>query len=198
MSPTSSAASKGAAFSLLLSLLLLSGCGGDDSRTAPEEAEQSQEAMAFSVDSDLLGELVRQPELSISLRPPAGWEESATPTDSELPVRVLEFFQGAGPSYLLIGSIETEETAEAMAETLAHSEDQLATFSHHDLLFHQVRRVTEDRVTFSLLFDHPPEFAPVGLVQYTIPLDEIEYRARLVESSIGSIQPMGASKSGTE
>lgn len=183
------ATSYGAAVFVLAAVFAILGCGGRDA----ESRTGSEDTLEFIVDQTLLDSAVQIPELSVEFQPPTGWSAFDDPPEQELPLEVFRLFVGSGPSYLLAGSLPDEDNPEAVAADLATMEgDEKTSFTHNGIGFHQVRRITDQSVTFSLVFVPPTasETVRVGLLQYVLPLSELEYRARLVESSIGSIIPL--------
>ena len=181
------AVSAGTALFLFALLLTVQSCGSGGDTDDELAEEDSSNSLEFSVDEELLGERIVLPELSIALRAPSGWSAVDEPPEQAAPVEVVRLYVGSGPSFLLIGELGGDSSAEAAAAMLASDEsDERTTFSHNGIRFHQVRRVTSESVTFSLLFERGQ--GVVALLQYVVPVADIQYRARLIESSIGSIR----------
>ncbi len=169
-------------------LFLLSGCGGGN-EVATSGADQAAN-LRFRVDEDLVGPAETVPELGVSIRPPLDWEVQDNPVQEGLPIDVLNLYVGEGPSYLLIGVLQSQDSAEDTAPSLVASEDdELTSFVHNGILFHQIRRVSSEHVSFSVLFDAPVEDPDgPGILQFVIPTGDAEEKARMVESSLGSLE----------
>jgi len=189
------AASSGAAFvifTFLAGVVLfgLTGCGD----RAVQDATPSNQVreMRFRIDEDLVGPSVAIPELGISLRPPMGWEPRTVPVQGDLPVDVLRLFVGDGPSYLLVGILDSDESPQTVAESLVAGEnDELTDFIHNGIHFYQIRRVTAENISFSIVFDvTASDSTESGILQFVIPTTDAEDRARTVESSFGSVESL--------
>ncbi|MFP4407563.1 MAG: hypothetical protein ACLFPW_03505 [Spirochaetaceae bacterium] len=181
------AASRGAALAVFVALLSFS-CGSEE---PPETAESAPGSLQFSVDEELLGPTQEFPTLGIEMNAPAEWEPQEAPETEENPVEIERLYAGPGPSYLVVGTVRSEAPAQETAEALAQDEtDEVTQFTHNGISFHQVRRITEENVIFFLLFATPENGKELGMLQFTVPSDEIENRARLIESSLGSVSSL--------
>jgi antitoxin component of RelBE/YafQ-DinJ toxin-antitoxin module len=181
-------------FVLLLTglLLLFSGCS--EQRQAQEDESDQPANLRFRVDEDLVAPAEDVSELGVSIRPPMDWQLQDVPVQEDLPIDVLRLFVGEGPSYLLIGVLQSQDSAEEIAPSLmASDDDELTSFVHNDILFHQIRRVSPEHVSFSVLFDTPTHDAGgPGILQFVIPTAYVEEKARMVESSLGSLETLSS------
>ncbi|MFP4153075.1 MAG: hypothetical protein ACLFSV_09540 [Alkalispirochaeta sp.] len=170
-------------------MLAMAGCSRNNSSQESGSAQSAD--LRFRIDEDLVAPYVDFPGLGIAIRPPAGWESQEFPVQEELPIEVLDLYVGPGPSILLIGMMETSGSAKETAPSLATSDDDERTdFVHNGITFHQIRRVTAEHISYSILFDSPDENTDrPGILQFVIPTESAETIARTVESSLGSVEP---------
>lgn len=100
----------------------------------------------------------------------------------------MKLIVGNGPAYLLVGIVDADGPAETVAESLISREnDEMTDFLHNGIHFYQIRRVTEEIVSFSIIFDLP-ESGGSGILQFVIPTADAENGTRIVESSFGSVE----------
>jgi hypothetical protein len=175
------------------------------------------EEMNFNVTDSLLAPAVSDPQLGASFRPPRGWgrvdqrivdsaraiaaAQAGSSIDKSETVHYV-FADSVSRGFLAVMRLDTFDVGDSSASVKGYVEKlraadpdlriETALFRKGDFRVHQVRAVSPSSVTLRMTFDNLEKRAPILAFNYVLPREQYESKAREIESSVGSLQPLSS------
>ncbi|OQY26864.1 MAG: hypothetical protein B6244_12360 [Candidatus Cloacimonetes bacterium 4572_55] len=169
---------------------------------------QADKFITFDVNRELLEPAFQDQELRIKFSPPMGWKAAPDSIIHAFPVIKSAPFQLSPRQIFMndslqcgcvlsgVDSVHIDNTEEIfqfadsqLKNALPQAQVQSSEFFTDYFRVRQTLAMTSDLVWFRLLLDHPD--AEIFEIDYIIPRNSYPSQVKAVESSIGSIAPVG-------